>query len=44
MSAAHFVAHKKAHRAVYAPTPYGFDREGEMIEVDLPTAERLIGR
>ncbi|MFA4917338.1 MAG: recombinase family protein [Syntrophales bacterium] len=25
------LAHKKAHREVYAPTPYGFDREGDTL-------------
>lgn len=26
------MAHKKAHREAYAPTPYGFDREGDVLK------------
>jgi DNA invertase Pin-like site-specific DNA recombinase len=26
------MAHKKAHREAYAPTPYGYDREGDALK------------
>jgi DNA invertase Pin-like site-specific DNA recombinase len=28
------MAHKKAHREAYAPTPYGYDREGDALAVN----------
>jgi site-specific DNA recombinase len=35
--------HKKSHRQVYSPTPYGFERDGEAL-VPLPQEQDVIGR
>ncbi|MFS8544027.1 MAG: recombinase family protein [Limnochordales bacterium] len=35
------LSHKKAHREAYAPTPYGFDRDGEAL-VENPAEQRVL--
>jgi len=37
------LAHKKAHREVYAPTPYGFDREGSIL-IENPAELEVVAR
>jgi DNA invertase Pin-like site-specific DNA recombinase len=37
------LAHKKAHREAYSPTPYGFDREGKTLTAN-PQEQKTVGQ